>query len=371
MFCAVFVFWGAWSWKTKCRADIPAVVFVAILKHAGGSSLVFRRASKRAKELVDAGYFRTCAPRMMVRCDITEDLLARVRRILVGPDEGAAGIVVLSLDSAPDDVGCVKSHLDRFLSDTVELRVAGDCVERSVNFQALAALRERISCAKFGGCVLKPWHVLALTRILPATLRRLSIESCVIEGPRGALPAALALFDGLSGLAFRHVTFHEAPLGFRFEALAPALVKMRDLVDLDLRGVIAHGSSITALTDFVGAAQRLRVLRLGGCLITVPVSLVRAIFSLRNLRELELSRCWASFEVLCEACGAMERESETPVPALEVLDLHASRFRFGWRIGAVGEFIRSVPSLKEIFLQGTGVTAADLADHDGRVLFHL
>ena len=371
----------------KCRTDIPAIVFVEILKHAGPSSLLFRCASNKARRLVDEGYFRTCAPRIFVRShDITCDRLSRVRRIVVGPDTGEAGIVVLSCRVLPsgvaksprsDEIACVRSYLDRFPADTVQLCVAGDyldaCVKGSGDFEALDALQERISVAEFHGCKLKKWHVRAITQILPPTLRTLSIKACVIEGPIGTLPEALAWFDRLSGLVIREATYEDPGPGrchhcFRFEALAPALAKMRDLVDLDLYAVLSLGSSTTKLTDFIGAAQRLHTLRLGGCLCTVPVSLVRAIFLLPDLRELDLSRCRATFELLCEACGALER----PAPALEVLDLHSNRFRPSG-IGPVAEFIRAVPSLKEIFLQDTGVTHVDLATaiDTTHVLFHL
>jgi hypothetical protein len=375
---------------SPCRTEIPEIVFVAILKHAGASSLVFRCASKKAKQLVDATYFRTCAPRIVVRNRaLTADRLARVRRIVMGSSCARSAIVVLSCHVAgspgSEDITCIKAYLDQFPLDMVELRVSGDyfdaCVKRPGDFDALAALGKRISGAAFLGCGLRKWHVLKIMQILPRTLRRLSIESCIIAGPLKTLPKALAWFDQLRVLVIRHVsTYRDDPdteHRFHFEALAPALQGMRELESLDLHGVISLDSS-SALTNFVrsAAARRLRTLRLRACMNTVPVSLVRAIFSLRELRELELSRCRATFELLCEAIGILEFASaeaaptrmQSPAPALEKLDLQGNHRPSG--ICPVAAFIRAVPSIKEISLQDTGAIAA-WCPLDTGVRFHL
>jgi hypothetical protein len=368
---------------------IPSVVLAAILKHAGVKSLLMRCASKTTKQVVDAAYHLTCYPRRIVvhYNALTDDRLLRVRRIAAGANPSVAVVLVLACHVDPsagpssDDIGCIRAYLDAFPADTVELRLGGWGVEGSEDRVRMRALRDRISGARVAGCTIREWHLRALTHVLPPTLRRLSIEGCVIDGAVGTLGALLSGFDRLSGLTLRYVSYDDPTVHWvRFEALAPALAKMHDLEDLDLHGIVSHPATVE-LIAFIGAARRLRTLRLAVCLRTVPVSLITAMLTLPSLRELDLGNTRVTFELLDRACRAIKEESPTaiPAPALEVLDLRGTRLRPSGiaPVGGVGpaaaaSFLRAVPSLKELYLQDTGATARGVCDIGARnVVFHL
>ena len=152
-----------------------------------------------------------------------------------------------------------------------------------------------------------------------------------------------------------------------------SLAKLGDTLEiLDMSGVKSRGAhqGLRGLADLCTAAKNLHTLHLGASLPFVPPDLARALLAHSFLRELYADRCAFTFDILRHACDAISATGRRPAPALEILDLGLNT-----NIGSVPSavaFLHAVPSLKEIFLQETGVPASILAAAPNKaVVFHL
>ena len=364
-----------------------------VLKLLGGHrSRALRLVSKQTRDTVDSVYsmaFPSSVPRIFVHGpDITSTRLKRVRSILTGANghNGALGPngtngpngtrgtngakLSLKCDATgpcADETYAIRDYLAAHPNDTVELTVSGDFMIPRVGSRhrasqlhdtcALRALRDRISKARFTYCILEKRQIHILADILPSSLRDLELFGCTFHAPIDPL------IDALS---------HLVRLGLGCCARLPqfsSLAKLSDTLDfLDVRSVksLDHDS----LTQMIKAAKNMRTLHIGSALRLVPPTLAHALLASPSLREIGASQCAFTFDILGAACDAISATGQRPAPALEILDLSGNR-----DIGSVPSavaFLRAVPSLKEIFLQETGVRVTILsAAPNKKVVFHL
>ena len=329
--------------------------------------------------------FPSTDPRIFVHGpDITGSRLARVRSILTGPN-GPTGLngpngpngtkkvtIVLACDAAcpgAEETNAIREFL--CASETVELVVSGDFMlgrigAVSTKIRALLAISASITNVRFTYCFLEKRHIRTFAEVLPPALRALEFDRCTFRAPIDPL------LDELQCLA--HVGLGccesrlrvESPL-HSFPPLS-SLAKRADTLEiLDLSGIPVP---VQDLVNLLTVAKKIHTIYIGSSLPLVTPDLACALLAHGCLRELHADRCAFTFDILREACDAISATGQRPAPALEILDLG-----FNKNIGSVPSavaFLRAVPSLKEIFLQETGVPASILAAAPNKaVVFHL
>jgi hypothetical protein len=232
-----------------CRTDLPLDVLFEILKSWGKHALEMRSVCKALKAIVDSLYFRL-AERPLLRMaargyysEITADRLFRVRRILTGPDPspGVSVVVWISLTSVS---GGVKTYLDRFPCDKLDVRMDSDVTNifiyegdppdhepKRSTFHRYIVLRPHITRASFDDCILKKWHMRDIAKMLPRTLTGLSFHGCRITCPLDMLTKMLTKLRLLTHLDLSYVSYNGRLL--TFDDVAPALKRMK-LIDLGI-----------------------------------------------------------------------------------------------------------------------------------------
>ena len=373
------------------RSDWTTIVLARILKLIGRHrSRALRLVSKQTRDTIDSVYwmaFPSSVPRIFVHGPgITGSRATKVRSILAGPygSNGTNGpngrlgprgaTISIKCDAAgpcADETYAIRDYLAAHPNDTVELTVSGDFMIEPVGSRhraaqlhatcALRSLRDRISKARFTYCILRKWQINILADILPPSLSDLELDRCTFHAPIGPL------LDSLSRLVRLGLRCSDSRVA-RFPTFQSLAKRSDTLHTLDLSGVksLAHES----LTELLTAAKNMRILHVGSALRTVPPTIAHALLASPSLREIHASRCAFTFDILRDACDAISATGQRPAPALEILDLSGNR-----DIGSVPSavaFLRAVPSLKEIFLQETGVHVTILsAAPNKKVVFHL
>jgi hypothetical protein len=338
--------------------------------------------------------FPSVAPRIFVSGpDITSARVTRVRSILTGqngtsgpngrhgPNGTKNATIVLACDAtAPcaDETYSIREFLAVHPNDTVELVVSGDFMiarghPRSWSASllphvlSLRALRASISKARFANCTLKEWHVHALADFLPPSLRAIEFDGCTFQAPIDQL------LNEFRFVVHVGIGFCESRFESRVRSFPPLewLARRRDTLEtLDLSGITSLARDSPDLIHLLTFAKKLQTLNIGSSLRFVHPDLARALLSSHSIRELRASRCPLTFAMLRDACDAISAKGQLPAPALEILDLSENR-TMGPVPSAVA-FLNSVPSLKEIFLQETGVPATILTEAPNKtVVFHL
>lgn len=364
-----------------------------ILKLLGKyKSRALRLVSKQTRDTVDSVYstaFPSVDPRIFVYgpC-ITSARATRVRSILTGPNgtNGTNGLlgpngtngankatIVLACDAAgpcADETNAIREFLGA--SDTVELVVSGDfmigrAAAVSTKIRALRALRASITKVRFEYCFLERRHIRALSDVLPPLLRALEFDRCTFKAPIDPL------LDELPCLAHVGLGCCESRFESRVRSFPPlsSLAKRADTLEiLDLSGITVPVQDCPRLVHLLTSAKTIHTIYLGSSLPLVTPDLTRALLAHSSLREIHADRCAFTFDILRDACNAISAIGQRPAPALEILDLGENK-----NIGSVPSavaFLRAVPSLKEIFLQETGVHASILAAAPNKtVVFHL
>jgi hypothetical protein len=363
------------------RSEWTAIVLARILKILGErKSRELRLVSKQTRDTIDSVYsmaFPSADPRIFVRCPgFTGSRATRVRSILTGPNgpNGTDGTkkapIVLACDAAgpgADETNAIREFLEVHTSYKVELVVSGDflIMRGTCALRALRALRAWVTKARFNYCTLEKRRIHMLVRILPPSLSALEFYGCTFFSPLDPLldelPCLVHL--GLGCCESRRDSF--PPLA--------SLAKLGDTLEiLDMSGVKSRGAhqGLRGLADLCTAAKNVHTMYIGASLPFVPPDLARALLANSCLRELYADRCAFTFDILCDACDAISAAGRRPAPALEILDIG-----FNKNIGPVPSavaFLRAVPSLKEIFLQETGLSASILAAAPNKaVVFHL
>jgi hypothetical protein len=360
------------------RSEWTAIVLARILKILGErKSRALRLVSKQTSGTIDSVYsmaFPSADPRIFVRCPgFTGSRATRVRSILTGPngpngpngpDGTKKATIVLAYDAAgpgADETNAIREFLAVHTSYKVELAVSCDFLM----MRGTCALRAWITKARFNYCTLDKRRIHMLIKILPPSLCALEFHGCTFFAPLDPLLDELPrlVHLGLGCCESRRDSF--PPLA--------SLAKLGDTLEiLDMSGVKSRGAhqGLRGLADLCTAAKNLHTIYLGASLPFVPPDLARALLAHSCLRELYADRCAFTFDILREACDAISAAGRRPAPALEIIDLG-----FNKNVGSVPSavaFLRAVPSLKEIFLQETGVPASILAAAPNKaVVFHL
>ena len=374
------------------RPEWTAIVLARILKLLGGHrSRELRLVSKQTRDTIESVYsmaFQNAAPLISVHGPgITNARLTRVRSILTGPNgpNGTLGAnnatISLTCDAkgpCADETYAIRDHLAVHPNDTVELVVSGDFMiarghPRSWSASllphvlSLRALRAWISKARFTYCTLNEWHVHALADFLPPSLRSIEFDGCTFQAPIDQL------INEFRCVVHVGIGCCESRFESRVRSFPPLewLTRRRDTLEtLDLSGITSLARDSPDLIYLLTFAKKIRTLNIGSSLRFVHPDLARALLSSHSLRELHAGRCTFTFAILRDACDAISAKGRQPAPALEILDLSENK-NIGTVPSAVA-FLRSVPSLKEIFLQETGVPASILTEAPNKaVVFHL
>ena len=346
-----------------------------ILKILGErKSRALRLVSKQTRDTIDSVYsmaFPSADPKIFVRGPgFTGSRATRVRSILTGPNgpNGTDGTkkatIVLACDTAgpgADETNAIREFLAVHTSYKVELVVSGGFLI----MRGTCALRAWITKARFSYCTLDKRRIHMLIRILPPSLCALEFHGCTFFAPLDPL------LDELPRLVHLGLGCCES----RRDSFPPleSLAKRGDTLEiLDMSGVKSRGAhqGLRGLADLCTAAKNVHTIYLGASLPFVHPDLTRALLAHSCLRELYADRCAFTFDILRDACDAISATGQRPAPALEIIDLG-----FNKNIGSVPSavaFLRAVPSLKEIFLQETGVPASILTEAPNKaVVFHL
>jgi hypothetical protein len=392
------------------RPEWTAIALTLILKILGErKSLALRLVSKQTCDTIDSLYsmaFPNVAPRIFVSGpDITGARLTRVRSILIGPNapnglhrpNGPNGTkkatIVLMCDSkgpGAEETYSIREFLAVHPNDTVELVVSGGfmigCIAAvSTNIRALRALSASITKVRFLFCTLNKARIRMLTGVLPHSLRALEFDRCTFKAPidplLDELPCLVHLglgrcesrnrvespphsFPSLSSLTKRAGTLEILDLsGLKCRGAHQGLLGLADLITI-------HDQFCARLVNLLTFAKKIHTIYLGSSLPSVTPDLERALLAHSCLRELYADRCGFTFYGLSDACDEISANGQRPAPALEILDLSENK-NIGPESSAVA-FLRAVPSLKEIFLQDTGVYASILTEAPNKaVVFHL